>query len=296
MDADGTVCRVCGRPTVACGERTTTFSPAHRFEFSHCEACGYTQIDTPRTDFADLYDEAYYAGAGADPMTDYRAELSDDRSIRRYEWAALSQIVAELNGGDPTTTWLDMGCGLGGSVRYARAHTRLEAFGFDEGFAGDTLAAEGVAHLTKDDLATSQGRFDVITAIDVIEHVMDPVEFLEQIRDLLRPGGTLFLTTGNAEPYRDRVTTWSYSSVPEVHIGFFEPRTLRLAYERAGLVALSEKPPTAFRDLLRYKVLKNLRVNRQAWWERSIPWSLAAPVVDRKFRLSAMPMARRPPG
>ena len=40
----------------------------------------------------------------------------------------------------------------------------------------------------------------MITALEVIEHVPDPAAFLATLRDLLAPGGQLFLSTLNRTP------------------------------------------------------------------------------------------------
>jgi SAM-dependent methyltransferase len=47
-------------------------------------------------------------------------------------------------------------------------------------------------------------------------------------------------------------------------------------------------------DIIRYKVLKTIGVRSQNWLERMIPWSLASRVVDRRHKVSAQPLARRP--
>ena len=54
---------------------------------------------------------------------------------------------------------------------------------------------------SENDLRTHESTFDVMTANEVIEHMVDPLlSMLSRIHRLLRPGGWLFLTTGNAEP------------------------------------------------------------------------------------------------
>ena len=42
-----------------------------------------------------------------------------------------------------------------------------------------------------------QSVFDVITSIEVIEHLLNPLFHMENLRDMLRPSGRLFLTTPN---------------------------------------------------------------------------------------------------
>jgi len=41
------------------------------------------------------------------------------------------------------------------------------------------------------------GRFDVVVSMDVIEHLPDPLPWLEEALRVLKPGGSLFLTTPN---------------------------------------------------------------------------------------------------
>jgi hypothetical protein len=126
-----------------------------------------------------------------------------------------------------------------------------------------------------------------------MEHTVDPLGYLREVRALLKPGGTLFVVTGNAEPFRAKMLGWNYTAVPEVHVGFFEPRTLRHAYDAAGLTTLDLPLPAGFDGLLRYKILKNLRIKNRSWMERLAPWRIITSLADRRYRLSAFPLARR---
>ena len=135
-----------------------------------------------------------------------------------------------------------------------------------------------------------QASFDVVTAIEVVEHI--PVEFetMRQIAALVKPGGVFFLTTGNAAVHRDSFTKWAYVH-PDIHVAYFEPRTSE-AYRRArsepvalpgheGVHHPYKRPEDAVRD-----VAQPLRA----------PRSLAdrQPVVDRRYKLSEQPLARKP--
>jgi SAM-dependent methyltransferase len=241
-----------------------------------------------------LYDERYYRGTGADPEVDYVTEMATEDTVREYEWRGILSAVTALVPVGPDTRWLDYGCGLGGLVRWVDENTRCSILGFDEGFAAQTLAACGIAHLGGDDLAAAQGTFDVITAIEVLEHAVYPIEMLRAMLVLLRPGGLLFLTTGNARPFRERLTSWSYTSIPDVHVGFFEPATLALALRTAGFEVLVPGYLPGYDDVIRYKVLKSLHLKRRRAAERAVPWRLLSRIVDARRGVSAMPLGRRP--
>jgi SAM-dependent methyltransferase len=264
------------------------------FELDRCSQCSFVFVRNPRTDFANLYDADYYAGRGADKAVDYVTEMKDSASVRAYEWRGIMRAVEQLTAVTPTTRWLDYGCGLGGLVRWVREERACAIVGFEDGYAGGCLATAGIPYITRSQFGTEAGSFDVVTAIEVLEHAIDPNAVLAEIRALLRPGGLLFLTTGNAQPFRDRLTRWNYTAVPDVHVSFFEPSNLAAAIGRAGLEPLRPGYFTGLDDIIRYKVLKGLGVHRRHPVERAVPWRIASRIVDGRYRISAMPLARRP--
>ncbi len=82
-----------------------------------------------------------------------------------------------------------------------------QAEGFEEGWSEPRLRERGVPTVSREELAGRENTYDVITSIEVLEHVPDPVAILTELARLLKPGGLLFLTTGNAEPYADELLT-----------------------------------------------------------------------------------------
>jgi 2-polyprenyl-3-methyl-5-hydroxy-6-metoxy-1,4-benzoquinol methylase len=283
-------CRICAGQTSAVGVVHGRFS-RRDYRLARCPSCGYAFIVDPWLDFAEIYNDRYYEGRGADPLVDYRFELDHpEHSIRRYEWDGLATVVARLLSGlEPSRRWLDYGCGNGCLVRHLRSKGVAEALGFDEGSIVTAARARGIPVLTAEDLTAQAGTFDVVTAIEVIEHTLDPLAELGRMRSLLRPGGLLFLTTGNAQPYADRLTRWRYV-LPEIHISFFEPRTLIRAMAETGFRAEQPSLGSGFDEIMKFKVLKNLRVRRRSWATDILPSRLIGPIADRMVKLSEQPV------
>jgi 2-polyprenyl-3-methyl-5-hydroxy-6-metoxy-1,4-benzoquinol methylase len=122
---------------------------------------------------------------------------------------------------------LDVGCYTGdllSSLPY-----NYEKFGVEMSAAASQVASKkGIKMLASDlySLPTST-KFDVITAVDVIEHTQNPKEFLEKLMTLLNPDVKLIISTGNTDAWlwkRLKNRFW-YSKFPE-HISFIGERWL----------------------------------------------------------------------
>jgi len=79
------------------------------------------------------------------------------------------------------------------------------------------------------------GPFRLITAIEVIEHLSDPVETLQRLRSLLGPRGLLVLSTELFDQ-RTHGASWHYlAQEGGQHITLFSRQGLQEAATRAGL-------------------------------------------------------------
>lgn len=260
-----------------------------QFQLRRCRSCQFVFVSNPSLDYDFLYSEDYYNGGGADTKLNYVGEVQHPtRTIRRYEWRGVLDRVTHLMPLPGRAKWLDYGCGTGGLVTYLRARA-VDARGFEQGWCRELLRKNGVPTIEQDELSKYEGTFDVVSAIEVIEHVVDPVGMLRTIRPLLRPGGLLFITTGNAQPFHDRLTKWRYVT-PDVHVSYFEPETLATALQSAGFEPVFPGFGPGWEDIIRYKLLMTLRRKWSSPVEALVPWRRLAHLVDSRLKLSAQPV------
>ena len=264
------------------------------FKFFQCSKCHFISVVNPILDYDKIYNEAYYQGRGADPLIDYAFELDyPEKTIRIFEWQGILDAVRhlyreELEG----ARWLDDGSGAGGLVRFLRDRG-IEAYGFDQGEYVDRARARGIQHLTLSEMTGQRGSFNVVSLIEVLQHIPDPLSLLRTVRKLLCPGGLLFLTTGNVDPHCRVFASWEYV-VPEVHVSYFSPTSLRQALDRAGLVASPLGKTPGVTNIIKYKILKNLGLKSVTPLFRILPWSVICLAADLRYQISAMPIAIRP--
>lgn len=103
---------------------------------------------------------------------------------------------------------LDIGCG-GGLIAEPMARLGATVTGAD---AADRNIAVAKLHaqqsglsidyqnVTAESLAADGAQYDVVLALEIVEHVADPQEFVTTCKRLLRPGGMLIMSTLNRTP------------------------------------------------------------------------------------------------
>lgn len=104
---------------------------------------------------------------------------------------------------------LDVGCG-GGILSEAMAHRGADVTGIDMGEAPLAVAQlhsleSGVSveyrQITAEALAEEKpGTYDIVTCLEMLEHVPSPLSVIQACEKLLKPGGHLFLSTINRNP------------------------------------------------------------------------------------------------
>jgi SAM-dependent methyltransferase len=109
----------------------------------------------------------------------------------RYVWGA-AQVRGEV---------LDVACGTGyGSSLLARS-ARVSGVDRDE-HAVDTARSRATGTFLVAEVPPipfGDDAFDFVVSFETLEHIQDDVEFIREIKRVLRPGGTLLISTPNAD-------------------------------------------------------------------------------------------------
>jgi 2-polyprenyl-6-hydroxyphenyl methylase/3-demethylubiquinone-9 3-methyltransferase len=144
---------------------------------------------------------------------------------------------------------LDVGCG-GGLLTEPLARLGAEVTGIDAApevvaVARDHAAAMGLEIAYRvGDLQELEGRFDLVTCMEVVEHVADPAAFIRALARRLAAGGLLILSTPNATAWAKLMMITLGEGLGQIPKGthdfdkFITPDRMKVLLTDAGLECL----------------------------------------------------------
>ena len=199
-----------------------------------CLGCGliYVNPRQPRKEIESFYEEEYYA---LGQKIDYEA---------RVEFFAA--VAARLETLVRPGRLLDIGCGYGQFLLACR-HRGWQVAGVELGEPACARArAQGleVFRGTLAQAAYAEGRFDVVTLWNVLDHLVDPLAELREVLRVLRPGGLIYFRVPNAAFHlraKGALGLLRHLGVRDVttfHLISLTPRTARLLLEKAGFTGV----------------------------------------------------------
>ncbi len=235
-DFESVPCDLCGADAPEVRYRKNGFT------IVECTKCGmvYTNPRLKGEKIGELYDADYFKGHGFDKSIDYVGDVDEygkqksDYTLNDWDADTITSMLGSKAGG---ARLLEIGCGTGVFLAKAREH------GFDcsglelSSYAADFVRKMGIPVETKaiEEANFPDNSWDVIVMREVIEHLPHPMEALKTIYRWLKPGGVLFMATGNYDcPERKlRGSDWFYF-MPEGHLYYFSNRTMVKYLRKVG--------------------------------------------------------------
>jgi len=195
------------------------YSAAHLVK---CLACGFVFSQEIPSD-EEL--QNHYKGYG---RNDYLSPIT----IKRYE-----ELLDRMEKYRKTNKILDVGCGIGYFLEVAK-RKGWEVHGTEYTDEAISICEGKGIEMKKGKLNTAyyeNESFDIITSFEVIEHINNPTEELNNFNELLRKGGLAYVTTPNFNSllrYRLK-SAYNVISYPE-HLSYYTPRTLKKVFLQHG--------------------------------------------------------------
>ncbi len=240
------LCRLCGSGSVKMIRETTVRAPLESADFKitdgrygymlsifECADCGFRQC-------LDALDTTVYYKALEDP------EYETGRKERMHQSRMILRRITGIIGGDTAgLRLLDVGAGSG-ILLEAAAEFGLKAEGVEpSAWLRKTARAHGCV-INADVLPHPEirGPYDIITLIDVVEHVSAPLEMIRAAAELLKPGGIIAIATPDVKSAAARLMGWKWWHYRIAHLGYFSRKNLEAVCSKTGLEIISVSRPS----------------------------------------------------
>ncbi|MCW7498365.1 class I SAM-dependent methyltransferase [Leptospira levettii] len=193
-----------------------------------CQTCKLQAL-SPRPNQKELYTKEYYQGRADYSYIDER----EQKPFFRFVWKARIQNIKRFCS---TGHFLDIGSSFGGFLEVAR----------EEGYSvqGVEISAYAASYANEIQIPTFNGNlyeanfpnqsFDVITMIEVIEHIENPLSFFQELNRILKPGGLLLLQTANFEGWQAKTEGSGYHYYMPGHVFYYSDTLLKKILTRLG--------------------------------------------------------------
>ena len=251
---------------------TESFTPSSSdfgifYDLYRCDACHTVFVSErlPEHVTAKLYECSQHDG--------YMLEQGN----RRRNFRRLVKVIAQYLGSSEKKSLLDIGASAGvflDTVREAFPHWDLSGV---EPSTDAVKKCEDIFHIKLqqgvfEETEIEHEKYDVITMLDLIEHVHNPSRVIEAAYRCLKPGGLMLITTPNIQSWTARFFRRRWWSFRLMHTLYFSPLSIRQMLAKEGFRVVK------MRGLIR---LFSLR-----YCLRHLGWTIRGPSVVIPFPLS----------
>ena len=235
-------CPVCGSESVEpfiSGK--DYFLTGEKFEIVKCSECGF-RFTNPRPKAEEL--GKYYESAEYISHSDKRNGIfaAVYQQVRKY---TLGRKLAMISKFHSKGEILDIGCATGQFLNYMSAHgwktTGIEP---DEKTRARAISEYGLQVFPEEKLNSfNKASFDVITMWHVLEHVSVLNGRMDQLKNLLKPQGTLIIAVPNCDSFDAKKygEFWAGYDLPR-HLYHFTKSDIKILVEKFGFTIVNILP------------------------------------------------------
>ena len=157
------------------------------------------------------------------------SSISVRRTGPRYVYSCMNRYLPYHR----DRTLLDVGCAHGFMLE-AASQLGYVSSGLEISPAGDIARERGfhVVGSNLEDRPFPPESFDVVTMIDVIEHLTDPLEALRCVYAMLKPEGIVFLVTPDIGSLSARIMRSAWPHYLPEHLIYYSPTSMHTLLDR----------------------------------------------------------------
>ncbi len=203
-------------------------------ELSQCENCGFIQC-TKENNVIHFYED----------LIDY--EYENTRKERKLQEQRILKIIQKIK---PRGKLLDIGAGSGVMVE-AALEMGYNATGIEPSrWLHEKATEKGLPiHLGSFPMDGLTKKYDVIALVDVIEHVNNPKDLLNHIRQSLKWDGILVIVTPDVNSIMAKLFKWKWWHFRVAHIGYFNKSTLSRITKSTSFKCIKKTKPAWYFSL-----------------------------------------------
>ncbi len=227
-DSDGASCVYCNS-----GQYTELFTK-NTFRIARCGHCNLVYVINPpdEKEISNIYTEEYFTGDIS--RLGYTNYVEEQKCNRINFQRTIANIERYAKGGKI----LDVGCASGEFLKLL--DDSWDKYGVDisdyicryaiESYGFNVIKGE-LIHFPCD-----KESFTVVTFLDALDHMRDPIKNLRAACELLKKGGLMVITCGDTESLFARIMgkRW-YAYIPPTHLFFFSRSVLSKILTDMGL-------------------------------------------------------------
>ena len=230
--------------TICNSSELTIMSDYKKAHLCQCNNCGFIfSKEIPTKETLDNHYRNYGINQYLSPLT-----------IKRY-----NQLLDKFEPYRKTNKILDIGCGIGYFLEEAKKRN-WEVYGTEYSEESAKICETKGIKTHKGSLDSKTYRpemFDIITSFEVIEHINNPQQELQQFHTIVRKGGLVYVTTPNFNSllrYRLK-SSYNVITYPE-HLSYYTPKTLTKVFIASGFS--KQKIETTGISITRFKTSKGI--------------------------------------